>query len=93
MEAARKEMELKGELTEEIKEVVVPPPPPAHVHTDVGTLGTAKIRKFEVIDFNLLPNAYKMVDATKLGKVVRAGLDNIPGVRIWTEESLRVSTR
>ncbi len=93
MEAAKKEMELKGELTESVNLVEVLPPPPAHVRTDMGTLGTMKIKKFEVVDFALLPNEYKMVDATKLGKVVRAGLSSIPGVRIWEEESIRVTTR
>lgn len=93
MEAARKEMELKGEVTQPIEFVELVLAPPAHVHTDVGSLGTAKIRKFEVIDFDLLPKEYKMVDATKLGKVIRAGLDNIPGVRIWSEDTLRINAR
>ncbi len=93
MEAARKEMALKGELTQPIEVVVAPSPPPARVYTDVGTLGTTKTWKYEVIDFKLLSDEYKMVDAAKLGKVIRAGLHTIPGVRIWEEEGLRVSPK
>lgn len=93
MEAARREMELKGELTEDVKLVEAPPAPPAHVRADIGDLGTMKVWKFEVEDFAKLPDEYKEVDAVKLGKVVRAGLHNIPGVRVWQEETLKVNTR
>jgi len=92
MEAAQKEMELKGELTESVNLVEAPPAPPAHVRTDVGMLGTTKIWKFEVTDFSLLPDRFKMENATLIGKVVRAGEREIPGVRIWSEDSLRVTT-
>ncbi|MDD5081735.1 MAG: hypothetical protein PHU08_00035 [Dehalococcoidales bacterium] len=93
MEAARREMELKGELTEDVSLVETPPAPPAHVRADIGDMGTMKVWKFEVVDFAKLPDEYKMVDATKLGKVLRAGLHNIPGVRAWQEETLKVNTR
>jgi ribonuclease D len=93
MEAARKEMELKGELTESVNLVEVIPEQPKHVHTEVGSLGTSQVWKFEVTDFNLLPNEYKIVDSSKLGKVVRAGLHTIPGVNIWPEETIRISSK
>ena len=48
--------------------------------------------KFEVIDINLLPDDYKMADLVKIRRVVIAGAA-IPGVRVWQEEALRVTTR
>jgi len=93
LEAAQKEMKLKGELTESVNLVEVIPETPTTIRTDLGRVGTATIWKFEVIDFSQLPDEYKLVDATKLGKVVRAGLRIIPGVRIYSEDSLRVNTR
>ncbi len=95
MEAAKKEMELKGELTEPVSLVEAPPPPPAHVRTESGTLGTAKIWKFEVTDFTLLPNEYKLADEVKIGKVVRAtkGSIAIPGVKIWPEDILKINAK
>lgn len=92
IEAAKAEMELKGELTEPVGLVEVVPEAPNRYRAEAALLGKAMIAKFEVVDFSLLPEEYKMVDATKLGKVVRAGLRSISGVRIWEEESLRVTT-
>ena len=92
IEAANKEMALKGELTESVELVEVQAEPAKHYRAEAGTLGTATIWKFEVIDFSLLPDEYKLPDATKIGKVVRAGLRSIPGVRIYSEELLKVTT-
>jgi hypothetical protein len=92
MDLARRQEALTGEHTVDLTEVVAPTPV-ARVQTDMGTAGVTRNWKFEVTDFSLLPTEYKMVDAAKLGKVVRAGLHTIPGVRIWDEESLRVTAR
>ena len=88
-EAARAEMQLKGEITEPVGLVEVAPEPPARYRTESGTLGRAKVWKFEVIDFAVLPDEYKLPDMTKIRKVVIAGV-GIPGVRAWQTESLRV---
>lgn len=94
MEAAQREAALnQGEIKESIQIVEAPAAPPEHVRTDTGTLGMQDHWTFEVTDFALLPDEYKMVDSTKLGKVVRAGLHNIPGVRIWNEPTLRVTAK
>ncbi len=95
MEAAKKEMELNGELTESVNLVDVAPAPPKTVHTDVGNLGTAKIWKFEVIDPALVPREYMAVDMVKIGQVVRAtkGSISIPGIRVFSEDTLKVNTR
>jgi len=93
MEASEREMRLKGEMSEPVGLVDVSPPAPTRVQTDVGTVGTAKIKKWEIEDFSKVPDEYKMPDAAKIGKVVRAGIPSIAGVRIYEEESMRVTLR
>ncbi len=44
-------------------------------------------------DLAKVPLEYMMVDASKLGRVVRAGLRTIPGVRIFPKESLSIRGR
>lgn len=92
-EAAGKEMKLKGELTEPVETVEPVASPPSHVHTDVGSLGKTTVKRWKVVDIHEVPDEYKVVDAAKIGKVVRAGISAIPGIEIWEEESLRVTTR
>ncbi len=92
LEAAKKEMELKGELTESVNLVEVIPEI-KRTTTEMGTTGQKDHWTFEVTDFALLPDEYKMPDATKIGKVVRAGLHIIPGVKIWNEPILARNTR
>jgi hypothetical protein len=93
LEAARKEMELKGELTESVVVIEVPQVQPKTVQADNSFSSTVKIPKFEVEDIKLVPVEFLIVDMAALGKQVRAGRRNIPGVRIWMIDSLRVSTR
>jgi len=93
LEAARKEMELKGELTEPVSPAEVPPVAPDHYRGELGTLGRAMIRKYRVVDFAKLPDHYKIENSALLNKVVKAGIPSIPGVEIYEEESLRVTTR
>lgn len=93
VELAQKEAALNdGEITIDTTPVEVPLAP-AITHSGLGSAGMAKIWKFEVVDFSLVPDEYKMVDATKLGKVVRAGLRIIPGIRIFEESTVRVTPR
>jgi hypothetical protein len=93
-EAAKKEAALNdGCITESVAPVPVPPQLAKTVKTEVGNSATRDNWKVEVIDFTSLPNEYKMPDMVKLGKVVRAGLRNIPGCRIWNEPSLTVTTK
>jgi len=93
LEAARAEMELKGELSEDINLVALTPPEPKKVQTDVGTLSTVKIRKWEVADFAAVSDEYKLIDAGKVTKLVKAGIGAIAGIRIWEEETLRVNAK
>jgi len=89
LEAAQKDAALhNGEISEPVNLVEVIPEVSRRVSTDIGTTGQKDRWTFEVIDFALLPDEYKMPDATKIGKVVRAGLHTIPGIKIWNEPIL-----
>ena len=72
--------------------VVIPMPtveaPAKTIHTAAGKVTMRSVWKAEITDFNLLPDEYKMADEVKIGKVVRAGIRQIPGVRIYEEKSI-----
>jgi len=93
MEAARAEMELKGELTESVKVVEIAPEAPTHYRTESGILGKFMMRKWELVDFNLVPGEYKMLNEVLIGKLVRSGIKTIPGIRIYEEETLRITPK
>lgn len=94
MTAARKEAALKGgEITESVDLVEVDAEVPKRVSTDMGSTGQRMIPKWEEINFAEVPDEYKMLDSAKIGKVVRAGLRNIPGIRIWEEPTLVVKPK
>lgn len=97
---ARTERELaerKAALTGEpvvVPEVVdVPAPAQDRYRTEMGTLGKMTIRKWEIIDFSLVPDDLKVIDAGKVTKLVKGGIGSITGIRIWEEETLRVTAR
>lgn len=92
IEAAEAEMKLKGELTESVNLVEVIDVQ-KKVNTDMGSIGTMKVRKWEVEDITKVPIEYLIVDITAIGKLVRAGIPALPGIRIWTEEVLKVNTK
>lgn len=56
--------------------------------------GSASVRKewkvVEIVDEKLLPREYWLIDHAKLNKVVKAGVREIPGVRIEQAEGLSV---
>lgn len=93
MEAAQKEASLNnGEIKEPINLVEVINVQ-KKVNADMGTLGTMKIKKWEVEDITRVPAEYLQVDSVAIGKLVRAGIKSIPGIRIWEEEILKVVNR
>lgn len=94
-EAAERKAALTGEP------VVTPEPvekmaeSPDHYRSEMGTLGKAMLHKWEVIDFSLVPDNYKKIDAGGVTNAVKAskGKIVIPGIKVWSEESLRVTTK
>ena len=94
IEAARLEAKLnEGVISEPVAIIEPAPLPPSTVRTEVGTLGTMKVTKWEVEDFAKVPDDYKIIDVAKVGRVVRAGIPSISGIRIWKEDTLKVSTK
>jgi len=94
LELARREAELKGgEITVDLSPIEKPEAVPDKVHTGVGSAGTMKVRKWEIVDFAAVPDEYKTIDAGKVTKLVKAGIGAIPGIRIYEEETLRVNAR
>lgn len=95
MEAAQEEAALKGgEITESVKLVEVTEAS-QKVSTDMGTAGMVDSWKYEVFDFALLPDEYKVIDSTVLNTIARKHHDQkpIPGVRFYNEPTLRVNTK
>ena len=85
-EAAEKELKLKGEA-EPTELVEVVPEPPKTVDSVGGSAGTTDHWKYEVFDFALLPDAYKVADAGLLNDTARKHHDKkeVPGVRFFNE--------
>ncbi len=92
---AKREMELKGELTVDLTPIEKPEAVPDKVQTDMGTTGTMRIWKWEVLDKAAVPDEYKIVDSAMVTKVVKAsqGKIIIPGIKVYYEDVLRVNTR
>ncbi len=97
MEAAEAEAKLNGDgvITQSVNLIPEAPAPIKKVTTEAGSLGTMKVTKWEVENFALLSDEYKIVDGAKVGAVVRAskGTITISGIRIWIEETLSVRAR
>ena len=94
LEAAQLEASRNGGvITESVNLVEVSPEAPRRTETNMGMTGTVKIKKWEVEDLSKVPLDYLMIDAAKVGKVVRAGIPNINGIRIWEETILKVTAR
>jgi hypothetical protein len=74
-----------------------PPPPPqrssAVRHTSGGSVGSRTEWKFEIVDPAMVPNQYKTIDETQIGKDVRAGTREIPGVRIYPVQNVQTRAR
>jgi hypothetical protein len=95
VEAAQREAQLSGtgEISEPVVVIETPPPPVTTIRADVGTLGTMKIWKWEVTDITKVPAEYLIVDGARLTRVVKAGVRDIPGIRIYSEDTLTVRAK
>jgi len=94
MEAAEAEMKLKGELTEPVNLVEVIEPA-KRVSTELGTSGLTDHWVFEVVDFSLLPNEYKVVDSAMLNAIAKKhhDLKSVPGIRFFNQPYLATRTK
>jgi hypothetical protein len=74
---------------------VVPVTAPASTVTRTAE-GTAHLRKdwaWEEVDFNLVPREYLMLDTKKLNQAVKAGVREIPGIRIFEKPKTNYRTK
>lgn len=94
-ELAERKAALTGEPIVAPEVVEAPPVAPDRYRTEMGTLGKMAVHKWEVIDFSLVPDQYKKIDAGEVTSVVKAskGKITISGIRIWEEPTLRVTAR
>jgi hypothetical protein len=99
MEAARLEAEASGtgEIQESVQLTEAPAPLPKTVTTDNGAASTVKNWHAQVVDFKLLPDEYKLPNQSMLDflakKISKNGVPTIPGVKFYSEETLRVNAR
>ena len=83
-----------GEIT--VNTEPVPVPETANtIRSNVSTGSAYKTPKYRVVDFKLLPDEYKLPDAGKLTRVIKAakGQIQIPGVEITFEDVLSVRSK
>ena len=92
LEAARAEMDLKGEITKPVDLVEVSEIS-KRVSTNLGTSTVIKVPKWKVVNFSAVPDECKLIDGGKVTRLVKAGIGTIAGIEIYTEDSLRVTTR
>ena len=94
-EAAEQEMRLKGELSESVGLVEVMPEASKKVSTELGSSGQRDNWKWQVEDFALLPDEYKVVDGSMLTAVAKKHHDQkqVPGVRFYNKPIITVRTR
>jgi GTPase SAR1 family protein len=94
LEAAQKEAALhwNGEISEPVNLVEVIDVQ-KKVNTDMGSIGTMKIWKWVIEDITKVPVEYLMVDGARLTRVIKAGVREIPGIHIFSEDTLIVKAK
>jgi len=91
---ARREAELNnGEITIDLTPIEKPELVPDRIRTVMGSSGQRDNWKWEVIDFKLVPDDYKIINAGVLTPMVKAskGRVPIPGIRIYNEPIIAVN--
>jgi len=83
--------EESAEATAHAAAMLAPTAPPKTMVAGSGTVAARKVWTFEVRDAAQIPREYLIVDERKLRAAVRSGLREIPGVRIYEDESLAVT--
>ena len=95
-EVARRQAEESGtgEFTVETTPVAVPHTADT-VRSNISTGSAYQTPKYRILDFKALPDEYKLPDAGKLTRVIKAakGQIDIPGVEIYFDDVLSVRQR
>jgi hypothetical protein len=65
------------------------------IYGSLGTSGSTTTWTFEITDPAVIPDHYKMIDAKKIGRDVKAakGKITIPGVKVIEVKGLRVTPK
>uniref|UniRef100_A0A6M3KM31 Uncharacterized protein n=1 Tax=viral metagenome TaxID=1070528 RepID=A0A6M3KM31_9ZZZZ len=94
VEAAQQEMELKGELSESVNLVEVHEIP-ERISTNLGVTGMVDHWVFEVVDFALVPNEYKVIDSAMLNAIAKKHHNSkqIPGIKFVNQPYLATRPR
>jgi len=65
----------------------------AEVHTDLkqvvtdhGNVNFTSVRKWAVEDADKIPREYWILDDARITKLVKGGVESIPGIKIWVEQ-------
>lgn len=84
-----------GEVTVDTTPVEVPAPVVSKVQTSMGSTSTVQVHKWEVVDLSQVPAQYLMPNSALITQVVKAskGKIVIPGIKVYTEDTIRVNTR
>jgi hypothetical protein len=56
------------------------------VVTDSGNVNFTSVRKWKVEDADKIPREYWILDETRITKLVKGGVESIPGIKIWVEQ-------
>ena len=65
----------------------------APVVNKIGNMQTVKRWTYDVIDFSKIPDSYKSLNNTEVNGAIRSGVRDIPGLKIYQEESLSIVNR
>ena len=63
---------------------------PMPIENKIGNVQAVKRWTFEVIDADKIPRAYLILNTVSINSMIRQGLRDIPGLRIYQEESLSI---
>lgn len=66
---------------------------PKTIQADMGTATTKTVWDFQIVDESQIPREYMVVDEKKIRAVVKAGVREIPGVKIYQTEQLAIRAR
>ena len=88
---ARREMILTGEIAPDTNTTPVEVPEEAVkiARGAVATAGVAKVRKWKVVNFALIPDSWKTTKDKEIQKAIEHG-QAIDGIESWQEETIRI---
>ena len=82
---AKDKQEMIEEIMEVKEEVII-----KKVGTTIGNTQARKLWTYEILDFNKVPDKYKMINPVEVNADIRAGEREIPGIKIYQKETLSI---